>query len=133
MSNPMKAYQRVRITTASPAELVVLLFDGLARFVGMAADAVAEERAADAGKNFERALEIVGHLRESLDESVSPALVGSLDRTYILWTRALIKAQVERDAEATRTVGAQVIEMADAWRTAAAAVPASHPARVGAQ
>lgn len=132
MSNPMKAYQRVRITTASPAELVVMLYDGLARFIGLAADAIDEERWTDAGRNFERAIEIVGHLRDSLDESVSASLVSSLDRTYVLWSRALIKAQLDRDAAATRSVGAQVVEVSDSWRSALSQLPANHPARVGA-
>lgn len=132
MSNPMKAYQRVRITTASPAELVVMLYDGLARFIGLAADAIDEERWSDAGKNFEKAIEIVGHLRDSLDESVSTSLVGTLDRTYILWSRALIKAQLDRDAESTRSVAQQVAELSDSWRAALTQLPANHPARVGA-
>jgi flagellar protein FliS len=132
MSNPMKAYQRVRITTASPAELVVMLYDGLVRFIGLAADAIDEERWTDAGRNFERAIEIVGHLRDSLDESVSSTLVSSLDRTYILWSRALIKAQLDRDAGATRTVAAQVAEVSESWRVALSQLPANHPARVGA-
>lgn len=132
MSNPMKAYQRVRITTASPAELVVMLYDGLARFIGLAADAIDEERWSDAGKNFEKAIEIVGHLRDSLDESVSTSLVGTLDRTYILWSRALIKAQLDRDVESTRSVAQQVAELSDSWRAALTQLPANHPARVGA-
>lgn len=132
MSNPMKAYQRVRITTASPAELVVMLYDGLARFIGLAADAIDEERWTDAGRNFEKAIEIVGHLRDSLDESVSASLVSSLDRTYVLWSRALIKAQLDRDAASTRSVAAQVGEVSDSWRAALSQLPANHPARVGA-
>lgn len=132
MSNPMKAYQRVRITTASPAELVVMLYDGLARFIGLAADAIDEERWTDAGRNFERAIEIVGHLRDSLDESVSPALVGSLDRTYVLWSRALIKAQLDRDAGSTRSVAVQVAEVSDSWRAALSQLSPNHPSRVGA-
>jgi flagellar protein FliS len=133
MSNPMKAYQRVRITTASPAELVVLLYDGLARFIGLAADAMDEDRFADAGHSFERAVEIIGHLRESLDESVSASIVNSLDRTYIFWTRALLRAQIERDVEAARKVVAQVIELSDTWRATLSKLPENHPARAGAR
>lgn len=132
MSNPMKAYQRVRITTASPAELIVMLYDGLARFIGLAADAIDEERWNDAGRNFEKAVEIVGHLRESLDERVSASLVSSLDRTYVLWSRTLVRAQLARDAESTRAVAVQVVEVSDSWRAALAQLPANHPARVGA-
>lgn len=133
MSNPMKAYQRVRITTASPAELVVLLFDGLAKFVSHAADALRDERFGDAGRSFERAQELIGHLRESLDERVSATFVASMDRTYLLWMKSLAKAQVERDADAVEAIGAQVLELAAAWRQAAEEVASSPSHGAGAR
>src|SRR5690606_12281004 len=107
---PMKAYQRVKITTASPAELVALLFDGLVRFVGNAAESLGEGRYADAGKSFERAQDIIAHLRESLDESVASPVVTSLDRTYLLWSRSLAKAQIEKDVAAIEAICGQVLE-----------------------
>jgi len=133
MSNPMKAYQRVRITTASPAELVALLFDGLVRFVGTAAEDMSESRFAEAGKSFERAQEIIGHLRESLDEKASQTLVDSLDRTYVLWTRCLAKAQIDKDVARTREVADQVLELATAWRAAAEKAGPAHAAQAGAR
>jgi len=120
MAHPMKAYQRVRITTATPAELVVMLADGLARYVAAAADAMGDERWAEVGSHCERSVQIVCHLQESLDESVAPALVAQLDRTYETWTRCIVRAQVQRDADALRALVPQMQELADAWRTVAA-------------
>ncbi len=133
MSHPMKAYQRVKITTASPAELVALLFDGLVRFVGNAAESMGEGRYADAGKNFVRAQDIIAHLRESLDESVSSPVVTSLDRTYLLWAHSLAKAQLRKDVAAVQAICEQVLEMAAAWRIAAEKAGPAHAAQAGAR
>ncbi|MBL8788510.1 MAG: flagellar export chaperone FliS [Deltaproteobacteria bacterium] len=122
MAHPMKAYQRVRITTATPAELVVLLADGLARYVAAAADAMSDGRWAEVGQHCERSVQIVCHLQESLNESVAPALVAQLDRTYETWTRCIVRAQLQRDVESMRALVPQMQELADAWRTVAAYV-----------
>jgi flagellar protein FliS len=113
----MKAYQRVRVTTASPAELIVLLYEGLVRFVGSAASALSEQRYAEAGQAFERSVEIIAHLRDSLDEGSEPRLVKQLDETYALWMKALVKAQLARDAQATEGIAFQVADMLSAWRS----------------
>jgi flagellar protein FliS len=119
----MRAYQRVRITTASPSELVVLLFEGLVRFVGSAASAMSEQRYAEAGQAFERSVEIIAHLRESLDTSGAQAVVDQLDKTYVLWMKALVKAQLSRDVNAAEDIARQVSDLLGAWRHAAEAHP----------
>ena len=125
MVHPMKAYQRVRITTASPAELVIMLFEGLVRLTAAAADAIDERRWQDAGRNFEKATEILNHLRESLDDQVAPDLVASLDKTYAAWTMCILRAQIGRDADKARSLVPQMQGMLESWREVANAAPLS--------
>lgn len=119
MHNLVKAYQRVRITTASPEGLVVLLFEGLVRFSASAADALEEGRWRDAGNALERAVEILAHLRESLREESAPSVVSLLDRTYATWTVCLLRAQISRDAASVRALVPQMDALCEAWREAA--------------
>lgn len=119
MTHPMKAYQRVRITTASPAELVIMLCEGLVRFTAGAAEALEEGDLPTASRNFSRAAEIVGHLRESLNEEVAPDLVNALDRTYELWSLCLVRAQINRDATRARTLLPQMEDLLSSWRAVA--------------
>ncbi len=127
MHNLVKAYQRVRITTASPEGLVVLLFEGLVRFSASAADALEEGRWRDAGNALERAVEILAHLRESLREDSAPSVVSLLDRTYATWTVCLLRAQISRDAASVRALVPQMDALCEAWREAA-----ESPSRIGA-
>lgn len=116
MAHPMKAYQRVRITTASPEELIIMLCEGLVRLTGAAVEALDEQRWADASGNLQKAVEVVNHLRDSLAEDVAPALVATLDRTYGAWTLCLLRAQVARDADKARALVPQMEGMLASWQ-----------------
>lgn len=122
MHNLVKAYQRVRITTAAPEGLVVMLCEGLVRFTASAADALDERRWRDAANALERAAEILAHLRESLREESAPSVVSLLDRTYATWTLCLLRAQIGRDAASVRALVPQMEQLCEAWREAAEVV-----------
>ena len=128
MNHSMKAYQRVRITTASPADLVVLFWEGMMRFTQAAAEALEHQRWAEAAENFAKACEIIGHLRDSLDDEVAapgvPGVVESLDRTYALWAVCLVRAQITRDAPKAKALLPQMQELLQSWRTVARAATA---------
>lgn len=113
----MKAYQRVRITTASPGELVVMLLEGLVRYTTRARDAVVEQSFAEAAAAVERSGDIMLALRESLNHDAAPQMSATLDKTYTQWGMCLVRAQAERDVDALTTVIGQMADLADAWRT----------------
>lgn len=119
MNRKLKAYQRVQITTASPAEMIVLLYDGLARFTATAQRAIEAQLYADAGEALDRAHAIIVHLIDALDDTVNAELTAHLRRMYYAWSRALMKAQIGRDISQMDAVVAQTREMADTWRHAA--------------
>lgn len=118
MSRGLKAYQRVRVTTASPGEVIVLLYEGLVRFATTARRALASNAYAEVGAATERALQIITHLRESLDHDAAQELSAQLDRMYEAWARALVRCQVARDTESLDRIIGQMEELAAAWRSA---------------
>jgi flagellar protein FliS len=120
MANPLQAYQRMRVMTASPNELILMLYEGLIRFARNAEAALEAEDPKALGYNLKRALDILAHLQDSLAPSVSPTIVASLDRTYEYWSNALVKSQVSGDLELLRKVITQFEEMFEAWKIAAA-------------
>lgn len=120
MANPLQAYQRMRIMTASPSELILLLYEGLIRFARAAEASLEADDPLELGRNLTRALDILAHLQDSLAPSVSPTIVASLDKTYEFWSNMLVKSQVTGDLELMRKIITQVEEMFEAWKTAAA-------------
>jgi flagellar protein FliS len=124
MANPLQAYQRMRIMTASPNELLLMLYEGLIRFARAAEASMEADDPKGLGQNLTRALDILAHLQDSLRPSVSPTIVASLDQTYEFWSNMLVKSQVSGDLDLMRRVIAQLEEMFDAWKVAAAEVAA---------
>src|SRR5579875_1178759 len=94
------AYRTVQVTTASPAQLVVQLFEGAARFIEQGIQA------------------IVAQLRASLDREVGP-LADQLDGLYDYFFRRLVLANVEKDAAPAREVLGYIRELLAAWREVA--------------
>ena len=66
-TNPYQQYRTQGIMTASPAELIIMLYDGLVKQVQMGRLALEEGRDDDAFKALDRAQDIIEELAGSLD------------------------------------------------------------------
>ena len=111
-SNP---YKHTGVTTASPGELIVMLYDGALKFTGFAIQAYGDGDAATAASSIARAVAIVNYLQSVLDDQHSPQLVGQLERLYMKWVHKLTKANIARDPEGVIEVRTEITEMREAW------------------
>ncbi|PIE17278.1 MAG: flagellar export chaperone FliS [Proteobacteria bacterium] len=116
MIRKFQAYKKMHITTAAPGDLVVMLYDGLVRFTRTAQRALNAQLYTDAGQAIDKALAIIGHLQESLDDSASPELTRTLDTTYAAWSTNLVRANIRKDTEALGKLAEQMAGLRDAWR-----------------
>ena len=112
------AYRQQQIMTASAEEIVAQLYAGLVRWVGRAEAAIRADNPAAAGEANGRALDIVACLLGALDHDRGGDVARSLQTTYELWSRCLIRGLRDRDPEAFAAVRQQVQGLADAWRRA---------------
>lgn len=119
MTPGLRAYQRVRLTTATPQELVVLLYEGLIKFTTIGRRDLEISDFSAAGVALTRAIEIIGHLRDCLEHDTNPTLCANLDRMYEAWTRTIARSQIQVDLASLDTVIGQMDEMTSAWRAAA--------------
>jgi flagellar protein FliS len=108
-------YKHTSVTTASPGELIVMLYDGALKFTGYAEQAYGDGDAALAASSIARAVAIINYLQSVLDEGQSPELVGQLDRLYMKWTHGLTKANLQRDPAKVIEIRAEIAEMREAW------------------
>ena len=113
-STARRAYAESTIMTASPEQLVVMLYEGAIRFLRQSAEAMRRgdrERA----RNRMRASEaIIDELNGSLDMSYGeiPTHLRSL---YFFCKRLLIKANVEQHPESIDAVVKLLSELHEAW------------------
>lgn len=108
-------YRKTQAATATPGDLVVMLYDGVLRFCDMAAESLDRKDPAGAGYATNRALAIVDYLQCILDPHPAPELVRTLDSLYAFWTREIARANALGDAGPIRAVRGHIRELRDAW------------------
>jgi flagellar protein FliS len=120
-------YGAVKVTTSTPGQLLVMLYDGLLRFLREARAAMVAKDRARAGERINRAQAIIRHLLGTLDFPQSPQLCERLQSLYLFCNAHLLRANIEQDAEKIGEVAAIVVPLRDAWVQAVATVAATVP------
>jgi flagellar protein FliS len=116
------SYRESAILTAPPEQLVIMLYDGIHRFLLQAVGAMREGRAAEAGERLGRATAIIDELQSTLDLSVG-VVAERLSGIYVFCRRHLAEGLCERDPEKLEHVDGLLRELRGAWAQAAAAAP----------
>ena len=111
-------YTSDSISTASPARLLVLLYDRLVRDLVTAERATRAREFGTSSSELVHAQAIVLELRTSLDLDVWDGAAG-LSALYTYLYSELIAANVGRDADRIAACRSLVEPLRDAWRTAA--------------
>jgi flagellar protein FliS len=114
------AYMGGMVSTASPARLLVMLFERLGSDVDRAIAAQETGDLAGAGSQLIHAQEIVLELRASLDHDVWDG-AARLDEIYSWLYRELIRANTSRDVTVTKGCKSVVDPLVETWREAALA------------
>ena len=117
-SNLRNRYVSDSVATASPARLVVMLYDRLVRDLILGEQALIGGDPAGASAQLLHAQEIVMELRAGLDVSAWSGAPG-LAALYDFVLRELIAANVGKDAEKVASCRKLVEPLQDAWRQAA--------------
>jgi flagellar protein FliS len=87
------AYRTVQVvSSASPLELVVMLYDGALASLGQARDALERRDLVTKGRAMSKALSIVGHLQGTLNMEDGREVAAELDRLYLYVTDRLLEA-----------------------------------------
>jgi flagellar secretion chaperone FliS len=112
------AYRQSAVLTASPEQLVVMLYDGARRFLGQAAVAMHAGDVQTSHLKLRRAEAIITHLLETLDLDQGD-LALRLQSIYLFCNRHLNDARVQLDPKKIEQVGALLGELRSAWSTVA--------------
>jgi flagellar protein FliS len=108
------AYQEQAVLTATPGQLVVLLYDGIVRFLRQADVALGERATIHAHDRMRKAEEIIDELRATLDLSQGQ-VAENLEGIYVFWKRMLWEVRLERDREKLARLIAMVDNLRGAW------------------
>jgi len=108
------AYRRGTVMAATPAQQVVLLYDGARRFLRQAAVAMADGEVERAHTTLRYAERIIGHLDATLDfdQGELPQRLHSIYQFYLSHLRT---ARLRQDPAKLEEVSELLGELRDAW------------------
>lgn len=115
-----RAYQTQSILTASPGQLVLLMYDGALRFMNQAraAFALPEDnlsRIQSINTALLRAQAVIAELRANLDLKAGGELAANLDRLYDYHLRRLQEANLRKDEAPLAEVERLVRSLREGW------------------
>lgn len=122
-----KTYQKQAILTASPGQLVLMLYDGALKFLNQAGEAFADpdnpkciERV---HQGLHRAGEIIAELQANLDLEAGGEYAENLYRLYDYYGRRLMEANMTKSERPMREVEKLLKQIRDAWADMLASTP----------
>lgn len=129
MTSPASRYQRDRVLTATPAELVGMIYDVAVRSVAAAGTSLDAGDRTAATAHLVKAQDAVVELRCGLDNDCTDpeaaALARRLDSLYEYVYLRLVRANLGGDRSAVEECAGILRELRDAWRQACLRLPAA--------
>ena len=104
-----------RACSASPEQLVVMLYDGALQSLGEARDAMARKDVGARTRAISRALAILTELQGTLNMKEGGAIAEELDRLYAFAISRLVDVTTKRDASAIDELVKVLTPLRDGW------------------
>ena len=118
-TNKLNAYRVNAVSTASAENLVVMLYDGAIRFMGMAIRAFEKDDPLDFNlavhTNISKTQAIIRELSRSLDVEKAGELGHSLISLYDYFDTRLQEANIHKDKAILEEIIERISELRDAW------------------
>jgi flagellar protein FliS len=107
------------VETASPARLIVMLYDGAIRFINEAAYAMQQRDYETQNTKLQRAQKILAELISSLDFDKGGEIAENLFRLYTYMYNQLVEANINDSRDRLEHVVHLLSELREAWDTIA--------------
>lgn len=115
-----QAYRDNAVLTASPSGLVVMLYDGIGRFLRQAVAAIEAGDQVTATARIQRAEAIISELTVTLDHQRGGEVAARLEAIYGFWRRHLDEGRREQSTAKLLEVVRHAAELRVAYATAGA-------------
>jgi len=114
INNPYASYQQNSITTASPGELTLMLYNGCLKFITQASKAMETSNIQEKNLNIQKAQKIITELTITLNKDYEVSK--KLEAMYEYMNHRLIEANIKNDQTILKEVENYVIEFRDTWK-----------------
>jgi flagellar protein FliS len=103
------------VAAADPHRLIVMLMDGALERIATARGCMERNDIAGKAQLLNRAIQIIGELRGSLDVTKGAEIAANLDALYDYMCRRLLQASLKNDARMLDEVTKLLRDLRDAW------------------
>jgi flagellar protein FliS len=122
LSSGANAYAKVSVetgvTSASPHQLIVMLFDGALMAVSNAASQMKAGNIAGKGQSISKAISIIENgLRASLDKKAGGSIAGNLDALYEYMCNRLLQANLKNQPEMLDEIQGLLKDLKQSWES----------------
>ena len=116
MKNPYQTYQQNAVTTSSPQELTLMLYNGCIKFIRLAAMAMEKKNIEAKNTNILKAQNILQELRSSLNMEIE--LSQSMDSLYDYMISQLVSANINNELGTLKEVEELAEDFRNTWKEA---------------
>ena len=109
-------YRQNQILFSTPAQTVLMLYEGAIRFLGQAINKLIEKgNMGEKAKLVEKAVNIIDYLKSCLDKDNGGEVTDNLDRIYEYMLIELTEANLNNDKRKIEEVVKLFLPLAEAW------------------
>lgn len=112
---PQNVYKQSSVNTAPPGKLVIMLYDGLLRFMNEASDAISSNQVEKAHFSLVKAQDIVLELRSTLNMNAAPEIAENLYNLYSFFYSKLVDANREKSTQHLSDIRGMLVDLRDAF------------------
>ncbi|MFF2912228.1 flagellar export chaperone FliS [Paenibacillus sp. NPDC057934] len=116
ITSPHQKYQQTQLHTASPAQLLLMLYDGAIRFSKMGISAIEEKDFEKANLNLCKAQAVIHELIAALNYDYP--IAKTLYQVYEYMIHQLISANLKKNTNPANEVVSYLLELRGAWDAA---------------
>ncbi|OBZ07895.1 flagellar export chaperone FliS [Bacillus sp. FJAT-27264] len=116
ITSPHQKYQQTQLHTASPAQLLLMLYDGAIRFTRLGISAIVEKNYEKANVNLCKAQAVIHELIAALNYDYP--IAKTLYQVYEYMIHQLINANLKKNTKPADEVVSYLLDLREAWDAA---------------
>lgn len=111
----MNQYQQNQVSTASPEQILLMLYDGAIRFTRRAISGIEENQPELKASGVTKAMAIIAEFSNSLNHEIGGKIAEDLDALYDFMMRELTSANLNDDIEKLKNVEKLLMDLRQTW------------------
>lgn len=111
----MNQYQKNQISTASPEQILLMLYDGAIRFTRQAISGIEQGDPKLRRYGISKAMAIVTEFSNSLNREIGGQIAEDLDALYDFMIREMSMANLKDDVEKLKAVEKLLVDLRQTW------------------